>query len=258
MKKNKIFDSIINRNKKNQHTHIALGSNILSETSPFHVVEAYKTARTNIMYTLSNVLGCKKILITSASVAEGKTTTSTNLAIAFAQAGARVLIIDADMRRPKVHRYLKLRNDKGLTEYLGGFNTLDEVIQHSDYSGVDCVTAGRIPPNPSELLMSYSMQVLLDTCADSYDYIFVDSPPVNTVADPISIARLMTGAIFVVRNNQTRAEELLQAMESLKISEIKILGYILNGYSMLNDYSSKRRYLYKYHYKYQYTQDGVK
>lgn len=219
--------------------------NILNKDTHFGVVEAYKAARTNLMFTLSSVEGCKKVIVTSSVAAEGKSTTTCNLAITFAQTGLRVLVIEADLRRPKLHKYLSLSNDAGMAEYLGGFKKLDEVLQHSEEYNLDCITGGRISPNPSELLLSKSMQTLMDTLSERYDYIFVDSPPVNVVTDPVSIAKLMDGAVVVVKQNYTTSESLAQTISTLEFGNIKILGYILNSSAAMRDYSYNR---YKYNY----------
>ena len=109
-----------------------------------------------------------------------------------------------------------------MAEYLGGFKKLDEVLQHSEEYNLDCITGGRISPNPSELLLSKSMQTLMDTLSERYDYIFVDSPPVNVVTDPVSIAKLMDGAVVVVKQNYTTSESLAQTISTLEFGNIKL------------------------------------
>lgn len=224
--------------------------NIITANTHFSVTEAYKAARTNIMFTTASEKGCKKIIITSSVAKEGKSTTSTNLAITFAQTGARTLIIEADLRRPKLHQYLNLPNETGMAEYLGGFiDDPHEIVQHIDAYNLDCITGGHIPPNPSELLISPAMEKMLEIFAEEYDYIFIDSPPVNVVTDPVSVAKLMTGAVIVVRQNYTTSESLRQAIAALEFGNIKILGYILNNSADMRDYTYNR-YKYKYGYRY--------
>ncbi|MBQ4517875.1 MAG: CpsD/CapB family tyrosine-protein kinase [Clostridia bacterium] len=230
-------------------------SNILSDTTHYSISEAYKTARTNLMFTLAAEKGCKKIIVTSSQSGEGKSTTTSNLAIAFAQTGARVMVLEADLRRPKLHRYFSLPNDKGMSEFLGGFATMEEVIQHVEKYNVDCITGGKVPPNPSELLISPLFAELLEKLSENYDYIFVDSPPINVVSDPISIAKLMSGAVVVARQNYTTSEVLRQAIASLEFGDIKILGYILNASKDVPGVSKKAyktRYGYKQYSKYGY------
>lgn len=250
-KKRSLKEKFFSRDKKQKELDKKdIRRNIISEDTHFSVTEAYKAARTNLMFTTSSEKGCKKIIITSSVAKEGKSTTSTNLAITFAQTGARTLIIEADLRRPKLHQYLNLSNENGMAEYLGGFiEDPHEVVQHIDAYNLDCITGGHIPPNPSELLISPAMEKMLSIFSEEYDYIFVDSPPINIVTDPVSIAKLMTGAILVVRQNYTTSDSLQQAVAALEFGEIKILGYILNSSADMRDYTYNR-YKYKYGYRY--------
>lgn len=229
--------------------------NIINEDTHYSISEAYKTARTNLMFTLAGEQGCKKIIVTSSQGGEGKSTTTSNIAISFAQTGARVLVLDADLRRPKLHRYLSLQNEKGMSEFLGGFATLEEVLQHSEKYNLDCITGGNVPPNPSELLISNTFSKFLEMISENYDYIFVDSPPINVVTDPISIAKQMSGALVVTRQNVTTNEALRQAISALEFGQIQILGYVLNASKDVPGVSKKSyktRYGYKQYSKYGY------
>lgn len=249
--KTSLKDKLFNRKKNiNKTEKKDIRRNIISDDTHFSVTEAYKAARTNIMFTTASEKGCKKIIITSSVAKEGKSTTSTNLAITFAQTGARTLIIEADLRRPKLHQYLNLSNESGMAEYLGGFiEDPHEVVQHIKKFNLDCITGGHIPPNPSELLLSPAMEKMLEIFSEEYDYIFIDSPPINIVTDPVSIAKLMTGAIVVVRQNYTTSDSLRQAISALEFGEIKVLGYVLNSSADMRDYTYNR-YKYKYGYRY--------
>ncbi|MBE7041301.1 MAG: CpsD/CapB family tyrosine-protein kinase [Ruminococcaceae bacterium] len=250
-KKKSLKEKFFSRDKKQKDNDKKdIRRNIISDDTHFSVTEAYKAARTNLMFTTASEKGCKKIIITSSVAKEGKSTTSTNLAITFAQTGVRTLIIEADLRRPKLHQYLDLPNENGMAEYLGGFiEDPHEIVQHLDKYNLDCITGGHIPPNPSELLISPAMEKMLEIFSEEYDYIFVDSPPINIVTDPVSIAKLMTGAIIVVRQNYTTSDSLQQAISALEFGEIKILGYILNSSADMRDYTYNR-YKYKYGYRY--------
>lgn len=243
---NKQKRNVFSKKKKNPED---VRLNILSSDTHFSVIEAYKASRTNLMFTLASVEGCKKVLVTSSVASEGKSTTTCNLAVTFAQTGRRVLVIDADLRRPKLHKYLSLNNKCGLSEYLGGFKKLNDVLQHSKEYNVDCITGGQTSPNPSELLMSAPMQTLLDELAEKYDYIFVDSPPVNVVTDAVAIAKMMDGAVMVVKQNYTTRDSLAQALSTLEFGDIKVLGYVLNGSADMRNYNYSR---YRYHYGHAY------
>lgn len=203
--------------------------NILSENSKFVVNEAYKMARTNIMFSFPDDDGCKVIACTSAMQGEGKTTTCINLAISFAQTGARVILIDADLRKPRVDRYLNIENSLGLSELCGGLeHDIDKVVQYVEDKNLYCITSGRIPPNPAELIGSENMDKLLETLRESYDYVFVDVPPVNIVTDATILAKKCSGTMLVVRENDTTHDTFSAAIDSLKFFDVKIIGIIVN------------------------------
>ena len=155
---------------------------ILHPESPFSVREAYKTLRTNLTFSMT-AKGSKLIGITSAVASEGKSTNCMNLAITFAENGARVLVLDCDMRRPNIARLLDCPVTPGLSNVLVGVCDLEKAVQKNVYENVDVLPAGDMPPNPTELLDSERMQELLDTLRGDYEYILLDMPPVNVVAD---------------------------------------------------------------------------
>ena len=236
-----------NAKSKKKMTVVDPKQNILNKDSHFSVIEAYKAARTNIMFTLANEEACKKIMVVSTEAGEGKSTTALNLAMTFAQTGAKVLVVEADLRKPILGHYLDLKKEPGLSEYLGGFiKDSQEIIQQvNDFAEFDCIVSGHIPPNPSELLMSLSMVQLLDTLAEKYDYIFIDTPPLNYVSDAAAIAKIMTGTVVVARQNVVKTDALEQAISSLEFGNGKILGYIFNGVQK----EANRYYSYKQSYQ---------
>ena len=201
---------------------------IIAENTPFDIIEAYKATRTNIMFSLNQEKGCKKVVISSATAGEGKTTTCINLAKTFAEVGARVLVVDADLRAPRIHQYMDCDNEKGLSNILAGFNSLDECLVHTSQSNLDCLTSGAIPPNPVELLSSDTMKELLKELDDRYDYIFIDTPPLNIVTEGLILSQLSNGIIIVTRQKYTMYKMLDRAINSLKFANAKILGFILN------------------------------
>ncbi len=210
---------------------------ILKTDTAFHITEAYKATRTNIMFALAHQR-CKKIMVTSSFPGEGKTTTCINLALTFADTGAKVLLIDADMRKPTVHQKLARINGKGLSHLISDFCTLEEAIQKKVKGTLDIITAGHIPPNPAELLASDKMGSLLDSLEDQYEYIFIDTPTLNVVTDATVLSHKVSGAIVVVRQEVTQHRDLQEALGKLNFVEAKILGLILNDITM----SKNKRY----------------
>ncbi len=203
--------------------------NILSSKSGFYQREAYKTLRTNVNFALTDVEGCKTIIVTSAMQSEGKSLTALNLAISLAQTDNKVVIIDCDLRRPKLGRLLNVSSQIGLSNILMKPEGLEEALLHSKEHGIDAILAGDIPPNPSELLASVRMQNLLDALRGSYDYIIVDTPPVDMVIDAVVLAPLTDGILFVVRANQSERGAIIHAMEQLEYAKARVLGFVLNG-----------------------------
>lgn len=206
-------------------------SSLLTEDTPFRITESYKAARTNITFALGASKGCKKIIITSANPGEGKTTTTINLSIAFAQTGAKVLVIDGDLRKPRIYRHLQIERKNGLSDVLCGFVDVDTAIHHCEPYGIDCITSGQIPPNPAELLASEAMGNLLDVLSEKYDYIFIDTPPVTIVTEAAVLSKFANGVIIIARQNYTIHESIAKARENLLFANAKILGYILNDIS---------------------------
>lgn len=217
----------------------------------FSVTEAYKALRTNINFAIPGT-GCKSFLVTSAVLAEGKTTTATSLALTIAQMDARVIIVDADMRRPKVHSKFKMVNKIGLSNFLSGMCTLDEIIQKVPNITLDIIPAGTIPPNPAELLANSKMAELMNTLKERYDYIILDTPPVNIVADALPLAKLVDGVLLIVRHRQSAHPELAAAISRLEFADAHILGMVLNGMEETMTYYRGRykRYSRKYGYGY--------
>ncbi len=209
--------------------------------------ESLKAARTNIMYSLSDQENGKCFMITSALASEGKTTTTINLAITMAKTESRVLLIDADLRRPRLHTYLEIQNKEGLANFLGGFCEAESIIKRSKEHGFDYITAGELPPNPTELLTSKKMQGFVDKLKESYDYILIDTPPVNAVADSAALAHIVKNIVFVLRCDASTFPEVKKALTSLEFSNSKLLGFITI------DQSNKKRatkYYSKYYSKY--------
>jgi len=223
---------------------------LVNQKSAFKIKEAYKTTRTNIMFSLASVEGCKRVIVTSAVPGEGKTTSTLNIAKTFADTGAKVLVIDADLRKSKIHYYLELNNETGLSNVLGGFCKVDEAISESG-QGFDCITAGPIPPNPAELLTSKTMADTLAYLSLKYDYIFIDTPPTTIVTDCTVISNQVNGVILVARQGYSNHDAVKKALDALNFVNAKILGFILND----AETHEGKYYNYKYKRDYGYGHD---
>ena len=235
--------------KKTENKNAVLSINE-SRRVPFAVVEAYKTIRTNLTFLLSGSES-KVFGITSAEAGEGKSTTAINMAIAFSQLGDKVLLIDADMRRSSVHKKMKIENNSGLSGILAGFSDYNDVITHISDS-LDVITAGQVPPNPSELLGSERFKNLVDEVGKKYSYVIIDTPPVGIVSDALVIAPQPAGLVLVVKDQSTPTDAIKHTIESAKFAEINILGAVMNGANP----KSGRGYGYRKYGKYGYRKYG--
>jgi capsular exopolysaccharide synthesis family protein len=203
-------------------------NNLLSNGGNFFIREAYKTLRTNVTFALADQEGCRVVVVTSAMQSEGQSFTASNLAISYAQADKKVLLIDCDLRRPKLDRLTGLSCPYGLTNLLLNPGLWDRAILHDEKLGADVLLSGAIPPNPSELLGSKRMQALLESLRREYEYIILDTPPVNMVIDAAVVAPMSDGVIVVVRMNSTERGAVDYAVKQLEYSKAKILGLVLN------------------------------
>jgi len=240
--------------KKKVHTYS--GPKILSSNSNFHMAEAYKSIRSNLVFALAtNEEKCKKIVVTSSAAEEGKTITAINLSITFAQAGYKVLLIESDMRKPTIRNKLKIKTAAGLSLCLAGRMTAEEAIYHDTVHGIDLIISGPIPPNPAELIISGRMSDLLDSLSDKYDYIFIDSPPINVVSETMALASLTAGVVLVVKYNSTTYKSVSSIISTLEFANVKPLGFVLNSVNF-EDMISKRSRGYGYGYGYGYGASG--
>lgn len=240
--------SLFNKKKRRKMTAMdSFDDNFLTEKTPFAVQEAYKMIRTNIMFSVPGD-GCKKIIVTSSNQGEAKSTTSINIAISFAQNQARVLLMDCDLRLPTIASKLGNLKEQGLSNVLAGMCSLDEVIQHTPFD-VDIITAGEIPPNPTELLGSDAMGKVLEQLEDRYDYIILDTPPACVVSDVAVLTKFCSGVLLVVRQNLAKKEEVNEAIHKLEFAKARILGFVFTGVEneKYKSYRKKSGYGYGYY-----------
>ena len=197
----------------------------LNPRSP--ISEQYRTLRTNLEFSsVDNPL--KSILVTSSSPSEGKSMTTANLAVVYAQQGLKVLLIDADLRKPTVHYTFRLDNLRGLSNILVNEATIEETAYSTGIGDLDVISSGPIPPNPSELLGSKRMEALIQEASSSYDLIIFDTPPVLAVTDAQILGNVVDGTILVIRSGQTEYELAIKAKEALDPAKAKLLGTVLN------------------------------
>lgn len=204
------------------------------ENLSFAAKEAYKKLRTNVLIALPDEEGvCRVIGITSAQPSEGKSLTAVNLGYSIAELGKRVLLLNADMRRPSIHQKLGLELAPGLSNLLTDTNAVNSVIQKyddgTDKLRFDIIPGGTIPPNPSELLNSARMTRLLQALTAAYDYIILDLPPVGAVIDAVSVSKCADGMIVVIREQNCPKSMLSDCVDQLKFANINILGFVVNG-----------------------------
>lgn len=221
---------------------------VINENTPFIITEAYKMARTNLIFSLST--SDKKIIyFTSSGPGEGKSTTCVNMAITLANLGSKVIIIDSDLRKPTIHKLLKLNNAKGLSSIVSSQCSINDVRNVGVRANLDVITSGPIPPNPSELMASAKMATVLDLLKNKYDYICIDTPPVNIVSDALAFNNTTAGCIFVIREGQTTHGAIAKAIASIKQTNGKILGIMKVGCNPNGKNAKGYSYNYEYEYK---------
>ena len=208
---------------------LTLKRRLLAHNSPKDpVAEQYRTIRTNIQFSGVDQ-DIKSLLLTSSGTAEGKSTTASNLAAVYAQQGLKVLLVDADLRKPTVHYTFRLENHSGLTNVLTRQSSLGQTVQETEVSNLYVLTSGPVPPNPSELLASSQMKELLKEMKQQFDMIIFDTPPILAVADAQILANQVDASILVVSSGKTEKEAAVKAKELLAHAKSKLLGAVLNN-----------------------------
>ncbi len=230
---------------------------VLHKDLDFTSTEQYKVLRTNLRFTLPEGVKCPIIGITSSMRGEGKSTTAINLSYVLAESGKKVLLIDGDLRIPSIAKKMNINGDYGLTNYLmkteiRSLDTLKSGIVDNWY----IMPSGELPPNPSELIGSRRMGALLNTMSEEFDYIIVDLPPVNIVTDAMAISEHITGLVVVVREGYTQKGEVERCFRQLKLSNVKVLGCVMNGATHDGaSYGKYKKYKYYKYYKYSSTEE---
>ena len=215
-KKQKKISFVVDETRKTLHQNL-----------DFNAIEQYKMLRTNLDFVLPVGEKCPVIGITSSTRGEGKSTTAINLSYVLAEKGSKVLLIDADLRLPSVAKKMEFNKTIGLTDLLMGKSVQIEDYRSSLLENWYILPSGEIPPNPSELLGSVRMETVLNNLRKTFDYIIIDLPPVNIVSDAVSISRLITGMLVIMREGYTERKELKVCLRQLELSNVKILGCVM-------------------------------
>lgn len=223
---------------------------VVNESSKSRLAEAIRNIRANMSFINKD---SKVIAVSSSISGEGKTFVILNLAGLIAASGKKTLVIDLDLRKPKVHHGFRAKNDNGMSNYISGLASFEEVINHSSITNLDFITAGLIPPNPSELIQSESFQVILSSLKEKYDVILIDNPPVGIVSDGIHILAQADIPIYVFKANYSKRIFAERVDELFKVQKLKSLNIILNG---VESHHSIYGYGYQYGYQYGYSNSG--
>lgn len=240
------LNNIKNRDSfASQNEHRTLHKNL-----SFTATEQYKLLRANLEFTLPQNEKCHVVGVTSSMRGEGKSTTAVNLSYVLAEKGSRVLLIDADLRIPSIAKKMGISASPGLTNLLMKKNLNVDIFKTDVLDTWYILPSGDIPPNPSELLGSARMEELLESLKQKFDYIVVDLPPVNLVSDALSVSKFISGMIVVIREEYTEKKELTHCMRQLSLSNVNVLGCVMNeadsGRSSYGKYKYKK---YSYYYQ---------
>ena len=221
------------------------GLNLVTQNDPKNPgAEAYRVIRTGIQFAQAGK-ELQTIALTSCTPNEGKSTTIANLAVVLTQAGKSVLLIDCDMRNPTVHKNFNLSNKLGLSSCISMGTAVADAVQATAIEGLDALTAGVIPPNPSELLGSERMQNILQRAKEEYDYVLIDTPPVLPVTDSLVLGSMVDGLILVIDSGEIKVEMARDVKNQLVHAGANILGVVLNKVR-----SEHHGYGYGYYYYY--------
>lgn len=247
---------ISDKKKKKSPFSVVEDPKTLHKNLEFTATEQYKLLRTNLDFTLPEGEKCPVIGVTSSVRSEGKSTTSVNLAYVLAERGSRVLLIDGDLRIPSIARKMQIDNSPGLTDLLMGRGSQMGEFQSSILKNWFILPSGNIPPNPSELLGSRRMETVLKGLKEVFNYIIIDLPPVNIVSDALSIASMISGMIVVIREDYTEKKDVERCFRQLSLSNVKILGCVINGAKLEGgSYGKYKKYKYYKYYRYERDSD---
>ena len=240
-------------NKKPYHSHRS--EYLLNENTAFDVTEAFRNLKAALSVSVPKKEGGVAIMTTSAYPEDGKTTVTVNLALMFALSDAKVILVDADIRKGRVAKYFKRKSSPGLSDYLSGQKSLDEVIHNSHVNeNLSYITCGTHSPKPYELLESNEMKGLLQELRARYDYVIIDTPPVLLISDALALATETDGAVLVCRHQVSYVSDVSRALNALEFAKANVLGIVVNDYKASQSgkyYGGYKKYHY-YNYNYSY------
>ena len=237
--------------KKNFIAADSDSTKMLHKNLNFTATEQYKIIRANLDFTLPADEKCPIIGVTSSMRGEGKSVTAINLSYVLAERGSNVLLIDGDLRLPSIAKKLNIESSPGLTDLLKGKGAQMLDFRSEILSNWYILPSGAIPPNPSELLGSKKMKDVLAKLREMFDYIIIDLPPVNIVSDAVSVSRLITGMVVIIREEYTEKKELDDCFRQLKLSNVNILGCVINeAKAEVGSYKKYKNGKYKKYYRY--------
>ncbi len=228
-----------------QDTLLNPSGNSIPSATLFAIKEAYKSIRTNIVLNLENK-PCHIIVVTSSLPGEGKSTSSINLAISIAQFEKKVLMIDADLRKTKASRYMKLNSSLGLTDVVKQEAKFEDVVNPTKHENFHFLSTGTIVNNPAEILASRAMNTLLEELSTKYDFIIIDTPPINVVSDALPLIRHSDGVVLVARELVITAKDFKKLITNLDLIKANILGLIYIGTDSTQPYYHSKNYFGKY------------
>jgi tyrosine-protein kinase Etk/Wzc len=249
-KKRRRWTVLKNRSTSNSNTRGLKRRLITKEDPKSPVSEAYRSLRTSMLYSTTKK-NLKSILVSSAGPGEGKTTTVANLAITYANLGKKTLLVDTDLRRPVVHKVFDLERDPGITTYLSSAtDDYTNLIQTSEISNLSIITAGIIPPNPSELLGSNRMTKFVKQIENDWDIVLFDSPPMIAVTDATMISKEIDQVVLIVKVGQTDKKAFHHTINNLRNINAPLGGIIMNAVTSKSSYGSYYYYYYQYYHYY--------
>ena len=229
---------------------------LLNKETPFDVTEAFRNLKASLSVSVPKKENGVAIMVTSAYPEDGKTTVTTNLALMFAQSDAKVVLVDADIRKGRIAKYFKRKSAPGLSDCLSGQATLDEVIHNSHVNeNLSYITCGTHSPRPYELLESEEMKKLVQELRTRFDYVIIDTPPVLLISDALALSPSTDGTVLVCRHQVSYISDIERALNTLEFAKAKVLGVVVNDYKapkVSKIYGGYKKYYYYSSYRYGY------